>query len=75
MEGIIEASCYPGQSSFLWTSQTTNISREANEGVMMYFKTITMNLLTIVHLLVEPITFLAKPKASLEAYFYIGKLL
>ena len=46
------------------------MTREANEGVMMYFKTITMNLLTIVHPLVEPITSLAKPKASLEAYFF-----
>ena len=47
------------------------MSRETNEGVMMHFKTIAMNLLTIVHLLVKPITSLAKPKASLEAYFSI----
>ena len=35
----------------------------------------TMNLLTIEHLLVEPITSLAKPKASLEAYFTLCNLL
>ena len=38
------------------------MSRETNEGVMMYFKKITMNLLTIVHLLVEPITPLEKQR-------------
>ena len=47
------------------------MSRETNEGVMMRFKIITTNLSTIVHLLVEPITSLAKPKASLEAYISI----
>ena len=41
---------------------------------MMYFKTIKMNLLTIVHLLVEPIASLAKPKDSLEAYISIRQL-
>ena len=41
---------------------------------MMHFKTITMNLLTIVHLFVEPITSIAKPKASLEAYFSVRQL-
>ena len=40
--------------------------RETNKGVMMRCKTITANLLTIVRLLVEPITPLEKPKASLE---------
>ena len=50
------------------------MSRETNEGVMMHFKTITMNLLTIVHPIVEPITSLSKPKASLEAYFSIWQL-
>ena len=49
--------------------------RETNEWVMMYFKTITMNLLTIVHpFLVETITSVAKPKAYLEAYISIRKL-
>ena len=43
------------------------MSRETNEGVMMLFKTITTNLPTIVHLLVEFVTSLDKPKASLEA--------
>ena len=45
-----------------------------NEGVMMSFKTITTNLSTIVHLLVEPITSIAKPKASKEAYISIMQL-
>ena len=58
----------------LWTIQTTKMSRETKEGVMMCFKTITMNLLTIVHPLVEPITSLAKPKASMEGYVFIRKL-
>ena len=40
----------------------------------MRLKIITMNLSTIVHLLVEPITSLAKPKASMEASNYIRQL-
>ena len=47
------------------------MSRETNEGVMMRCKKITANLLTILHLLVEHITPLEKPKASLEAYISI----
>ena len=47
------------------------MSRDTNERVMMYFKKITMNLSTIVYLLAEPITSLAKPKDYMEAYFYI----
>ena len=47
------------------------MSRETNEGVMMHFKTITMNLLTIVHLPVEPITPLVKPKDSMGLYISI----
>ena len=50
------------------------MSREKNEGVMMRFKTITMNLSKIVHLLVEPDTALAKSKASLEASISIRQL-
>ena len=50
------------------------MSRGTNEGFMMYFKTITMNLLTVVHLLVEPIVSLAKPKAYLGASFSIRQL-
>ena len=50
------------------------MSRETDEGVMMCFKTITTNLLTIIHLLVEPIKSLAKPKASLEAFIYIRQI-
>ena len=50
------------------------MSRETNEGVMMHSKKIMMNFLKIVHPLVEPITSLAKPKASLEAYFFIRQL-
>ena len=38
---------------------------------MMHYKTIMANLLTIVCLLVEPITSLVKPKASLAAYISI----
>ena len=40
-------------------------------GIHYAFQKITINLSTIVHLLVEPITSLAKPKASLEAYISI----
>ena len=50
------------------------MSRETDEGVMMCFKTITTNLLTIIHLIVEPIKSLAKLKASLEAFIYIRKI-
>ena len=50
------------------------MSREMNEGAMMHFKTITMNLLKIVHYLVEPIKSLERPKAYLEASIFIRKL-
>ena len=50
------------------------MSRETNEEVVIYFKTVTMNLFTIVQLIFETITSLAKPKASLEAYFSISQL-
>ena len=50
------------------------MSTETNEGVMMRFKTIMTNLSTIVHLLVEPITSLGKPKASLEEYIYVRQI-
>ena len=74
MKCITSARCYPRQSSLLCTNQTTNkygtkranMVRETNKGVMMRCKTITAKLLTVVRLLVEPITPLAKPKASLE---------
>ena len=72
MKGIIAASCWPIQSSLLWMSQTTNMSRETNGGVMMHVKKITMDLLTIVHPLVEPTRSLAKTKASLDASFPLG---
>ena len=48
--------------------------RETDEGVMMRFKPITTNLSTIIHLLVEHIKSLAKPKASLEAFIYIRQI-
>ena len=41
---------------------------------MMRFKTITTNLSTIVHLIVEPITSLVKPKACLDASIFISQL-
>ena len=47
--------------------------RETNEGVMMHCKTITADFLTIVGLLVEPITPIAKTKDSPEAYISISK--
>ena len=40
----------------------------------MLFKTITMNFSTLVHILVESITPLAQPKASLEAYISVMQL-
>ena len=75
MKVIIEAIWYPRQSSLLWTNQTANMSRETNEGSMMCCKTIKANVLTIVRLLVEPITSLAKPKAYLESYISIMQTL
>ena len=44
-----------------------NMSMDMNKEVMMHCKTIMANLLTIVCLIVEPITTLEKPKASPEA--------
>ena len=41
------------------------------QGSHYMFQKIMANLLKIVHLLVEPITLLAKPKASLEASIYV----
>ena len=55
-------------------SEIWNMSREKNKGVMIHLKTITTNLSTIVHILVEPITSLAKTKASPEVYFSIRQL-
>ena len=46
---------------------------DTNEGVVMSCKTITANLLTIVCLLVEPITPLAKPRVSLEVSLSISQ--
>ena len=45
-----------------------------NEGVMMHFKTITTNLLTMVQLLVEHITSLEESKDSTEEYISIRKI-
>ena len=50
------------------------MSRGENEGVMMRFKKITTNFSAIIHLLVEPVTSLAKQKASMEASLSIKKL-
>ena len=50
-----------------------NMSRETNEAVMMRCKKITSNLLRIVCILVEPITSLAKSKASIEESLSIRK--
>ena len=47
------------------------MSRETNEGVIMRCKTIMAKFSKIVHLLGEPITSLAKPKAYIEAYISI----
>ena len=47
------------------------MSRVVNKGVVMHFKASTANLLTVVGLLVEPITSVAKPKGYLEAYLSI----
>ena len=44
------------------------MSRETNKGVMMLCKAITANFLTVVGLIVENRTVIAKPKGYLEAY-------
>ena len=41
MKGIIVAIFQPRQSSLVWMSQTSNMSRGTNKVVMMRFKTIT----------------------------------
>ena len=50
---------------------TENTSRVTNKGIIMCCKSSTFNLLTVVGLLVEPITSVAKPKGYLEAYLSI----
>ena len=47
------------------------MSRLIDERVMMCFKAVTVNLLTVLGLLVEPITAIVKPKGSLERDVYI----
>ena len=49
------------------------MSRETNKIFMMRCKIITANLLKIVRLLVEPITYLTKPNTSFEEYLSISK--
>ena len=49
---------------------------ETNEWVMLHCKKVTMNMSTIVHpFIVETMTSVAKPKASLEEYISIRQLL
>ena len=38
---------------------------------MMHFKSVTDNLLTVLDILVEPITYIEKIKGSIEAYISI----
>ena len=67
------------QSVIIFTNQTankygttrSNMSRVTNEGVVMCCKAITVNLLKVVGLIVEPSTDIAKPKGYLEAYISI----
>ena len=49
------------------------MSRVKNEGVMMSYKEVTAKFLSVVCLVVEPSTPIAKPKGSIEAYIYIIK--
>ena len=43
------------------------------EGVMMNYKAIKANLLTVVGLLFESIAVILKPKGSIKVSFYISK--
>ena len=49
------------------------MSRDMNKGFVILCKTITANLLEILGLLVEPSTYISKPKGYLEASHPIGK--
>ena len=51
----------------------SNMSTVMNKGVEMCCKSFTANLFTVVGLLVEPSTYISKPKGSLEAYISIIK--
>ena len=81
MKGITSVRWYHRKSWLLWTDQienkygTTreNISKGTNKGFMMCHKTITANLLTMVGLLVEHITPLAKRKDYIEALLSISR--
>ena len=48
-----------------------NMSMVMEEGVVMHCKSVMSNLLTVLVLLFEPSTDIAKPKFYLEAYLYI----
>ena len=49
-------------------------SRERNKEVMMCCKAITADLFTVVCLIVEPRTYISKPKGYMEAYIILGNL-
>ena len=76
IQGIIASSCWPTQSSLLRTNQTANkygttranMSTVMNEGVKMRCEAVTADFFTVVGLLVEPSTAIAKTKDYLEAY-------
>ena len=61
------------QTANKYGTTRVNMSRETHKVVMMRSKIITANLLKIVGLLVEHITSIAKPKASLERYLSLKK--
>ena len=73
---IIASRFWPKQASLFRKNQTAkkylitraNMSRVKNEGVMMSYKEVTAKFLSLVCLLVEPSTPIAKPKGSIEAY-------
>ena len=50
-----------------------NMPMETNKVVVMCCKIITANFLTVLGLLVEPITSIAKTKANLQAYLSISQ--
>ena len=74
MKDIIAASCWPRQSSLLWWNKANKyetarakMSTVMNEGVEIHCKAVTTQVFTVVGLLVELGTAVAKSKGSLEA--------
>ena len=72
-KGIIAEVCWPSQPSLLWTSQTANMSRETNEGVVIRCKAVTKILFPVVGPPPKPNrTYMEVPETILQSYIFIN---